>query len=97
MSDTVTDPKLRERLSEIRDRLRDELPRVDPHHRLQQKPVSYNVISGQTFEIVYTEVPQIDEAEVLGVKRIIGEQCYCSVVPCTAETLTVRFVIPLSG
>jgi hypothetical protein len=69
---------------------------VDPHRRLVG-PVSYNVISGQTVEAVYREVPRIDEAVLLGVKRLIGEKCYCSVTPGTAKTLTVRFVVPLKG
>ena len=95
MPRTVTDPVLRERLLEIQRRLGSDLVSVDPHHRLVGRPVSYNVISGQTFEVVYRDVARIDEAEVLGVKRLIGEQCFCSVTPQTAETLTVRFVIPL--
>jgi hypothetical protein len=40
-------------------------------------------------------VARIDESEVLGVKRLIGDACHCSVTPQTAETLTVRFVVPL--
>jgi hypothetical protein len=95
MPRTVTDPVLRERLLEIQRRLASDLVGVDPHHRLVGRPVTYNVISGQTFEVVYKDVARIDEAEVLGVKRLIGEQCFCSVIPQTAETLTVRFVIPL--
>ena len=95
MLDTVTDPKLRQRLSDIHDRIRDGLARVDPHQRLQGKPVTHRVIAGQTFEIVFAEVPKIDEAEVLGVKKLIGDSCFCSVSPATAETLTVSFVIPL--
>ena len=55
------------------------------------------LIAGQTLELVFSEVPKIDEAEVLGVKRLIGQACYCSVTPATAETLTVKFVVPLSG
>jgi hypothetical protein len=95
MLDTVTDPELRQRLSDIQDRIRDGLARVDPHHRLQGRPVTQRVIAGQTFEIVFAEVPKIDEAEVLGVKKLIGDPCFCSVSPATAETLTVSFVIPL--
>ena len=95
MPRSVTDPILRERLREIQARLSSGLLQVDPHHRLRGRPVSFQVIAGQTLEIVYTEVPGIDEAEVLGVKRLIGDQCFCSVTPNTAETLTVRFVIPL--
>jgi len=94
--DTVTDPALRARLNEIQQRLRHGLARVDVHHRLTGKPVSFRVISGQTFEIVFKEVPSIDEAEVLGIKHLIGEKCYCHVFPQTAETLGVRFVLPLT-
>ncbi|NIM48863.1 MAG: hypothetical protein GTN62_03650 [Gemmatimonadales bacterium] len=95
--DTVTDPDMRARLSRIQQALADHLESVDPHHRLAGRPVSYHVIAGQTFEIVYRDVPSIDESEVLGVKRLIGEECFCRVSPQTAETLTVRFVVPLGG
>lgn len=95
--ETVTDPRLRERLSQIQQRLVRDLAQVDPYHRLQGRPVSFQVIAGQTFEVVYRDVPRIDEAEVLGVKRMIGHQCFCSVTPQTRETLIVRFVVPLRG
>ncbi len=95
MPDTVTDPNLQKRLSEIMERLKHDLHKVDPHRRLVGRPVSHKVIAGQTLEIVYREVPQIDEAEVLGVKRLIGEDCFCKVTPSTAETLAVKFVVPL--
>lgn len=93
--DTVTDPVLRERLTEIQRRLTQDLASVDPHHRLRGRPVSFHVIGGHTFEIVYRDVARIDEAELLGLKRLIGEECFSSVTPQTAETLTVRFVVPL--
>lgn len=98
MSRDVTsamDPALQERLAEIEKRLAEGLPRIDPHHRLVGRPVQYQVIAGQTFEITYRDVPSIAEAEVLGVKRLIGEQCFCTVSPQTAESVTVRFVVPL--
>ncbi len=66
---------------------------MDPHHRLVGRPVSFRIISGQAFEILYRDVPSIVEAEVLGVKRLLGEECFCSVSPQTAETLSVRFVV----
>lgn len=94
--DTVTDPVLRARLSDIQARLARGLATVDPHRRLVGRPMAYRVIAGQTFEIAFSEVPHIDEAEVLGVKRLIGEQCYCSVSPETSETLRVTFIIPLA-
>ena len=93
--DTVTDPELRARLSEILRRLSKRLSEIDPHHHLAGRPVSYHIISGQTVEVVYRDVPSIGESEVLGVKRLIGEECFCRVTPQTAETVCVRFVIPL--
>jgi hypothetical protein len=95
--ETVTDPALRARLSALQRRLQEGLAAVDVHRRLVGRPLSYRVIAGQTFEIVFREVPSIDEAEVLGVKRLIGEDCFCHVSPQTAENLTVRFVVPLKS
>jgi hypothetical protein len=95
--DTVTDPALRARLTEVQRRLQEGLASVDVHHRLAGRPCSYRVIAGQTFEIVFREVPSINEAEVLGVKRLIGEDCFCHVSPQTAENLMVRFVVPLKS
>ena len=96
MPNTISDPKLRSRIDEIQRRLNEGLANVDQHRRLVGRPVSYRVISGQAFEIEYRDVTRIDESEVLGVKRLIGTQCFCSVSPATAETLTVRFVVPLT-
>jgi hypothetical protein len=96
MPKSVTDPILQQRLSAMQQRLTRGLEQVDPHHRLRGHRIQYKVIAGQTFEIVFRDVPSIDEAEVAGVKRLVGEQCYCSVMPQTAETLTVRFVVPLA-
>lgn len=82
-------------MSEIQRRLAEGLPKVDPHYRLQGRPVTYQVIAGQTFEILYRDVPRVDEAELMGVKRLVGDQCVCSISPQTAETISVRFVVPL--
>ena len=71
------------------------LAHIDPHHRLLGRPMSYRVIDGQTLEITFRDVAGIAEAEVLGVKRILGEDCFCTVSPQTAESVTVRFVVPL--
>ena len=93
----VTDPAIRDRLSSIQKRLAEGLAKVDPHHRLVGRPVSYQVIAGQTVEITFRDVSRVDDAELAGVKKLIGEQCVYSVGPQTAETLTVRFVVPLKG
>jgi hypothetical protein len=85
-----------ERIADIQRRLDQGLARIDPHHRLLGRPKSYRVIDGETLEITFRDVAGIAEAEVLGVKQILGRDCYCSVAPQTAESVTVRFVFPLA-
>ena len=82
-------------ITELQRRLADGLAKIDPHHRLLGRPVSYRVIDGHMIEIVYRDVAGIADAEVNGVKRIIGRDCSCSVSPQTAEQISVRFVVPL--
>jgi hypothetical protein len=88
-------PPSADTINDLQRRLAEGLARIDPHHRLLGRPVSYRVIDGRALEITYRDVAGIADAEVLGVKRIIGQECSCSVSPQTAEQLTVRFVIPL--
>ena len=82
-------------ITALQRRLADGLAKIDPHHRLLGRPVSYRVIDGQMLEITYRDVAGIADAEVNGVKRIIGRDCSCSVSPQTAEQISVRFVVPL--
>ncbi|MGH7568998.1 MAG: hypothetical protein ACREL9_08530 [Gemmatimonadales bacterium] len=93
MSETVSAAHS-EQINEIQRRLAEGLAKIDPHHRLLGRPLSYRVIDGRTLEITYHDVAGIAEAEVLGVKRLIGD-CYCTVSPQTAESITVRFVAGL--
>ena len=80
-------------ITELQRRLADGLAKIDPHHRLLGRPVSYRVIDGQMLEIIYRDVAGIADAEVNGVKRILGNDCHCSVSPQTAEHVIVRFVV----
>lgn len=79
----------------IQHRLKDGLAAIDPYHRLLGRPVAYRVIDGTTLEITYRDVPGIADPEMLGVKRLIGADCFCTVAPQTAETVIVRFVVSL--
>ncbi|HMH82753.1 MAG TPA: hypothetical protein VK531_07780 [Gemmatimonadales bacterium] len=81
--------------SAIQQRLAEGLAQIDPHHRLLGRPVAYRIVDGTMLEITYRDVPGIAEAEVLGVKRVIGLECFCTVSPQTAETITVRFLVSL--
>ena len=82
-------------ITALQRRLADGLAKIDPHHRLLGRPVCYRVIDGQMLEITYRDVAGIADAEVNGVKRIIGRDCSCSVSPQTAEQISVRFVVSL--
>ena len=84
-----------EAITDLQRKLADGLAKIDPHHRLLGRPVTYRVIDGRTLEITYRDVAGIADAEVLGVKQLIGHDCFCSVSPQTAERLIVRFVVPL--
>jgi hypothetical protein len=88
-------PSAAEAITELQRKLADGLARIDPHHRLLGRPVTYRVIDGRMLEVTYRDVAGIADAELFGVKRIIGDDCSCSISPQTAEQLTVRFVIPL--
>jgi hypothetical protein len=83
------------RIAAIQRQLGESLARIDPHHRLLGRPTSYRVVDGHTLEITFRDVAGIAEAEVLGVKRLLGAECYCTVSPQTAEHVIVRFVVPL--
>jgi len=91
----MTTPSTSARAASIRQQLAEGLQRIDPHHRLLGRPVTYRMVDGQTLEITYRDVPGIAEAEVLGVKRVIGAPSFCTVSPQTAECVTVRFVVDL--
>ena len=93
MTEVVT-PQ-RAQAAAIQQRLSEGLVKIDPHHRLRGRPVGYRIIDGTTLEITYRDVVGIADAEVTGVKRLIGSECFCTVSPQTAETLTVRFLVPL--
>jgi len=88
-------PSSAEAITDLQRRLADGLARIDPHHRLLGRPVTYRVIDGRMLEVTYRDVAGIADAELLGVKRLIGEDCSCSISPQTAERIIVRFVVPL--
>ena len=95
MPGSVKDHATQERLTAIKESLATSLGAVDPYHRLRDRPVRYQLTAGQTLEITFRDVPSIGEAEINGVKRLLGGKSFCTVSPQTRERLTVRFVVPL--
>lgn len=84
-----------EAITDLQRKLAEGLAKIDPHHRLLGRPVTYRVIDGRTIEVTYRDVAGIADTEVLGVKRVIGQECSCSISPQTAERIIVRFVVQL--
>lgn len=84
-----------EAITDLQRRLAEGLAKIDPHHRLLGRPVTYRVIDGRTVEVTYRDVAGIADTEVLGVKRVIGQECSCTISPQTAERIIVRFVVQL--
>ena len=83
------------RLTAIKESLETGLAKVDPYRRLRDHPVRYQLTAGQTLEITFKDVPSIGEAEVNGVKRLLGGKTFCTVSPQSRERLIVRFVVAL--
>ena len=84
-----------DRAAEIQRRLAEGLARIDPHHRLAGRPVTYRILDGRALEITYRDVASVSDGELAGVKHMIGASCSCTVSPQTSENLTVRFVVEL--
>ncbi len=95
MPGSVKDRATQERLSAIKESLAAGLEKADPFRRLRDRPVRYQLTTGQTLEITFRDVPSIGEAEVLGVKKLLGGKSFCTVSPQSRERLVVRFVVPL--
>ncbi len=95
MPGSLKDRATQERLTAIKQSLAAGLHKVDPFRRLRDRPVRYQLTAGQTLEITFRDVPSIGEAEVLGVKKLLGGKSFCTVSPQSRERLVVRFVVPL--
>jgi len=95
VSSSVKDQATRERLTTIKESLATGLAAVDPYRRLRDHPIRFQLTAGQALEITFRDVPSIGEAEIIGVKRLLGGKSFCTVSPQTRERLTVRFVVPL--
>ena len=87
MPGSVRDRTAQARLSAIRETVESGLAKVDPYHRLHGRPVRYQLTAGQALEITFRDVPSIGEAEVNGVKRLLGGKTFCTVSPQSRERL----------
>jgi len=93
MADRGTASREQQYLRDIRRRFEEGIERLDQHHRLRGRRMTYRVSAPRTVEIVFHDVARIEESELLGLKKAVGAPCYCSVEPQTAETLRIRVVV----
>jgi hypothetical protein len=92
----VTDRAPAAAAAALQRRLNDGLARLGAHHRLAGRPVTYRILDGRALEITYRDVAGVADADLAGIKRLLGDDCACSISPQTAESLTVRFVVALA-
>ena len=89
------DPALRDALTALQARIAESLPALDPLGRLAGRPMSIAPVDAQTVEIVFREVPQVSEAEVRAVRRLLDVPLFCTVSPESERTVAVSFVVRL--
>ena len=96
MPSFTIEPALRDLVSALQMRLAEQLAAADPNGRLANRPMTIVPVDKRTVEIVFREVPQVSEAEVRAVRRIVDLPVFCSVLPETEHSVKVTFVCQLA-
>jgi hypothetical protein len=90
----ITTP-LNELIVGIQQRLADQLPAADLNGWIAGRPVTITPLDQQTIELVFHGVPQVSEAEVRAVRRVLDMPVFCSVSPEGPDSLRVTFLCHL--
>jgi hypothetical protein len=90
--DPVLTTSLNELIVGIQQRLAEQLPAADQNGWISGRPLTITPLDQQTVELVFHGVPQVSEAEVRAVRRVLEMPTFCSVSPETAGTLRVTFL-----
>jgi hypothetical protein len=86
---------LNELIVGIQQRLAEQLPAADQNGWLAGRQVTITPLDQQTIELVFHDVPQVSEAEVRAVRRVLEMTAFCSVSPESADSLRVKFLCHL--
>ena len=86
---------LNELIVGIQQRLAEQLPSADQNGWIAGRPLTITPLDQQTLELVFHGVPQVSEAEVRAIRRVLEMPAFCSVSPETASTLRVTFLCHL--
>ena len=84
--------QLNDLIGGIQQRLADQLPGADLNGWIAGRPVTITPLDQQTIELVFHGVPQVSEAEVRAVRRVLDMPAFCSVSPEGPDTLRVTFL-----
>jgi hypothetical protein len=90
--DTMITTPLNELIVGIQQRLADQLPAADLNGWIAGRPVTITPLDQQTIELVFHGVPQVSEAEVRAVRRVLDMPAFCSVAPEGRSSLRVTFL-----
>lgn len=88
----VLTTSLNELIVGMQQRLAEQLPAADQNGWIAGRPVTITPLDQQTIELVFHGVPQVSEAEVRAVRRVLEMSAFCSVSPESAGTLRVTFL-----
>lgn len=94
--DTMITTPLNELIVGIQQRLADQLPTADLNGWIAGRPVTITPLDQQTIELVFHGVPQVSEAEVRAVRRVLDMPAFCSVSPEGPDSLRVTFLCHVS-
>jgi hypothetical protein len=86
---------LNELIVAIQQRLAEQLPAADQNGWIAGRSLTITPLDQQTVELVFHGVPQVSEAEVRAVRRVLEIPAFCSVSPETSDTLRVTFLCHL--
>lgn len=84
--------QLNELIVGIQQRLAEHLPGADLNGWIAGRPLTITPLDHQTIELVFHGVPQVSEAEVRAVRRVLDMSAFCSVSPESADAVRVTFL-----
>ncbi len=81
---------VQEKVMALRDRLRRALPKTEYPH-LKDRLTEYELIDELTIVIHFIFVNKVDEGDIRGIKRVLGEDAFCEISTYDANHLRVSF------
>ena len=81
---------VQEKVMAVRDRVGRGLPKAEYSH-LKDRLTEYELIDERTLVIHFIFVNKVDEGDIRGIKKILGEDAFCEISTYDANHLRVSF------